>query len=374
MPINSGRTVRPNLPVLYLDESGNTGDNYLDAQQPVHVLAGFLVPEGQEPRLRQLLDALREAGAPLECHEGGAGELKSTKLLRAHRWARATAKTVSSLCSEFLPVSVIVEKRFFAAVKVAETLLHHDTNPFISAEQRTPAARTELAEQLSRLSDAALKEFSRAYANPSADAFAACIGVMKDELAAQGQGHLVRLLQGGLDALPAIVAEEQQEMELWHVEHPRFPEHRVRAGARLALDAFFASLTTLDRVLRHVHPHPANIVYDEAEEGRAFELALWAAQEGGHVRHIGRAIPGLSHQEDALQAADLLAGILYRVAKDGALNGVAPTDLDAVLAPLVSTPPASVRIGSKAFSDRIKVIAAQAAIRRQRAGRSEGDG
>ena len=73
------------LSIIYCDESGNSGPNYLDEAQPFYVLAGWVVPTDAITDVSIQLEGLRASQvqsnyvpkSPLD-----AGEVKSSSLLK----------------------------------------------------------------------------------------------------------------------------------------------------------------------------------------------------------------------------------------------------------------------------------------------------
>ncbi|MCP3167058.1 DUF3800 domain-containing protein [Myxococcus qinghaiensis] len=99
----------------FLDESGNTGANYLDPQQPVHVLAGWLVREPNMVGFARVVEKVREA---MEMPE-----LKGGRMLTTTKGRRQMLHLLKEARSFALPIFSIWEKRFCAALRVVETFL-----------------------------------------------------------------------------------------------------------------------------------------------------------------------------------------------------------------------------------------------------------
>ena len=110
---------------IYLDEGGNTGINFLDPSQPVHTLAGWIVPSELAGQARQLVVARRD--------EMSMKELKGTQLLRSARGRDNLWRLLDGLLSLGVsPVYSVVEKKYAVAGKIVETFVDPPYNDRIT--------------------------------------------------------------------------------------------------------------------------------------------------------------------------------------------------------------------------------------------------
>ena len=107
--------------VLFCDEAGNTGPNYLDVDQPLHVLAGWLVPRDKE---RALLDTLKRYRATSQ-----APELHAHRLWRRNRGKKILLGIIEACAKHCAPLYTVSYKRSCLALKLIDALMDPMTNP-----------------------------------------------------------------------------------------------------------------------------------------------------------------------------------------------------------------------------------------------------
>src|SRR5580698_458587 len=99
---------------VYCDESGNSGPNLIDEQQPCYVLAGVLSPSEGDEWLVAILDELRR-------DYNIVGEFKGSRLLERARGWRLVGDLVAAIAQRGgLLMYHVVEKRYAIAAKVVE--------------------------------------------------------------------------------------------------------------------------------------------------------------------------------------------------------------------------------------------------------------
>ena len=89
---------------VYIDESGNTGANFLDEDQPILVLLGIGIPHGSMSEILLRLDEVKNAFGYSIDHEIHAKNI--------------TKKTRESLCQEVL--NLLMERNFSLFVSISE--------------------------------------------------------------------------------------------------------------------------------------------------------------------------------------------------------------------------------------------------------------
>ncbi|TKK82818.1 DUF3800 domain-containing protein [Kribbella jiaozuonensis] len=98
------------LPVVFADESNNTGENLTDANQPVFAVAGVHLDDGAA---QDLVDHV------LAALKVGAGEPKYSKVRRSPKGKDALLDVLSSLPAESVQTHV-TGKRFMAVAKIID--------------------------------------------------------------------------------------------------------------------------------------------------------------------------------------------------------------------------------------------------------------
>jgi Protein of unknown function (DUF3800) len=110
---------------LYLDESGNTGADLHDRQQPVFTYAGTWLNDATHSHFSSFLVNLRTQHG-LQ----GTGEIKGKTLLGSRRGRGAVRALLEELDEHRVPISlVMVHKRFVAAGVVVEDCTDYVYNP-----------------------------------------------------------------------------------------------------------------------------------------------------------------------------------------------------------------------------------------------------
>lgn len=103
---------------LYFDESGNTGANFMDANQPYFVYGGWLLEKSKEDSICEKMDEIFSYSK--------AQELKAINRLRYDK-----CKELFHMMYEFgaVPVFGVADKKYMVAAKIVETFFDHIYNP-----------------------------------------------------------------------------------------------------------------------------------------------------------------------------------------------------------------------------------------------------
>ncbi len=109
---------------LFLDESGNTGSDWLNPDQPYFVYGGWLIPDAQCVGAREIIKTVFWFSK--------AKELKSKDILSGKR--RYFFEMVELLIDEAhaLPVFVVADKSYMVAAKIVETFFDYAHNPHVN--------------------------------------------------------------------------------------------------------------------------------------------------------------------------------------------------------------------------------------------------
>lgn len=297
---------------LFCDESGNSGSNYNDLEQPAHVLAGWLVRDCDRDNLIVAVDGVRRRNPQ-------AHELKGKKLLDSPR-GRETARLTIEVALEAggLPIFVVAEKRYCIAAKVVETFLDPVHN--FGAYWLSTAAnldRQSLADFFYGAPDALLHEFAKAYKSPTLDAFDRSIRAFADYATATGRIDVSTSLLAQISDLEDLVRVESADGE---------PLKRNRIIG-LNVTVFWTLLVLANGVVRPTGDAVVDVVHDEAYEYEAAFRTVFDGFRVGTERiqpsflQDGTAMPafiecmehfrlGKSTTETEVQAADVLSSSL----------------------------------------------------------------
>src|SRR5213594_629815 len=100
---------------LYCDESGNTGSNLNDPDQPFYVLAGLVVPEGAAPAVEDLVNRLRPDAAIR------SAEVKAAVLMNSSRGRQAIGRFLTEVFEVHTALFVgVYEKRFGICARIVD--------------------------------------------------------------------------------------------------------------------------------------------------------------------------------------------------------------------------------------------------------------
>lgn len=111
--------------VLYLDESGNTGTNVFDEDQPFYVYAGWLIKKEDESNI---VNYVKESFKTVK-----SKELKSTIVLKKYR-PQLYEFLKKSMKNKMFPFYYVFEKKHYVCCKVVETFFDYAHNSNVPME------------------------------------------------------------------------------------------------------------------------------------------------------------------------------------------------------------------------------------------------
>lgn len=106
---------------LYLDESGNTGTNFMDVNQPYFVYGGWLLEKDEANDICGRIEEIFSYSK--------AQEIKSKKGLKYDK-----CKELFHMMYEFnaIPIFGVADKKYMIAAKIVETFFDHIYNPYVN--------------------------------------------------------------------------------------------------------------------------------------------------------------------------------------------------------------------------------------------------
>ena len=109
--------------VLYCDESGNTGANFLDRDQPIFVLGGWFFERNESYRANSLIEKLKRENFQQ------AKELKGSRLLKSEKGRKFCVETIEKLFDlGGVPFNIVVDKRYLVYAKLVDWFLDPEYN------------------------------------------------------------------------------------------------------------------------------------------------------------------------------------------------------------------------------------------------------
>jgi hypothetical protein len=299
---------------LYCDEAGNSGPNYLDQDQPVHILAGFAVPATS-------LTAYRAALAEALARRRQATELHGVDLMRSPSGQRCIATFLrAALDAGCEPLWSAAEKQYCVAAKIVETFFDPFTNP---AARWLPtganADRQKVAEIFNSLSLAFLKPFLDAYREPTEEGLRGAAESLYHAMRLTGPPVFAWTLAGAVKHMRDITEDEDGA----EIDGKRY------IGVSLNLPVFVQFMTHADRFLKERGATNIEVVHDETSEFEAgfrwaFDVFASAKEQvsiplqNGEEVYFGLSSlrnfrTGKSEVEPEIQGADLLASALRTI-------------------------------------------------------------
>jgi hypothetical protein len=304
--------------LLFVDEAGHAGANYLDVHQPFHVAAAWLVvPNG----VRRVDVALEKIGPPSE-------ERKGSRVLKNDNGVRRVVRFLEAMGQAgAIPFFVVMERRFAVAGKFVEVFLDPLTNPGATwLPTIDPERRRKLAERLGDTLPAALLDrFAAAYRAPSEPEFSAIVAEAEGVLAGMGDPEL-KLVASSLAVARNLVAEI--------VEYETYQDETTKHAqwAALNVPALGHLLRMVDRLVdgagvTYDVVHDENVQFDvpfkrvvASYSGPGAEKVDVTLADGRPFRGIYRNLATFrlesSTSMPGLRAADVLAAAVAKVAKE----------------------------------------------------------
>jgi hypothetical protein len=300
------------LPV-FCDESGNTGSNFLDADQPVYVLAGWGVK----------FDGLLSASALVEsCRSryGIRGELRAKNLLKTRAGCKAAADLIDKLSPHpCFPIFTIVEKRYAVAAKIVDTYLHYAYNPEAPKIVGFDAvACQELADLFCGIPEDLLRRFAAAYRT---------LDILELKAVAFELGTIkgTKIPRDILRAIPGVVPKLS---EIVGVEAGFRSSQPNNAIGSLNFPVFVNMLCLVESLAERANTR-ATVHHDrivEFEQCFQWIFDAYRSSKGAgkikltsgvtiplSLQHINELVMAESHSNSLIQAADILAGVLSQV-------------------------------------------------------------
>jgi hypothetical protein len=319
---------------LFCDESGNAGSNWLDVEQPFHVAAGWLVAGRDRDEFEAVVSsALEESQAP---------ELKGSTLLRRERGIVTVIGVIERLHGLGLPLFIVADRAFCVAGKAVDTFLDPFTNP-AAAWLPTGALRRrqDVWETVSALPVNALNDFATAYRSPTPDAFRAAAGGLARALRdARAPDELVRGFEGAVLLADSICEAETFDAAGGHglataLNAPVFL-HLVKKAERL-LESMPLAHPLAELAIIHDNVARVDRVLADALKTLSVPTnrsAEYVGLDGELVRlgvkHVARFEVSDSRAVPGIQAADLLATSVAKLAREARANGEWPGALGAL--------------------------------------------
>jgi len=298
--------------IVYCDESGNTGPNYIDPQQPFYVLAGWWVEENKES---YSIDAVNSV---LHAYTESASEIKGAALVKNSNGQKAILSLIRNLGKTgCVPIYVLAEKKYCVAAKIVETLLDPVYNQLVSYDfWNNVGFKQDTADVIYGLPDVVLTEFALAYHSLDPHALLKSINSISKSLLSISYSNLSILLSGSTKKISEIVDAEINSEE-------GIPGHGFRT---LNMPVFADFICRVEQISRLAKVDEVSVLHDNIPEFK--ETYDWLFELYKNARRIdiplsnGTIIPlGFQYLKNfaladstsstLIQAADVLASTIF---------------------------------------------------------------
>lgn len=148
---------------FFVDESGNTGTDWLNIDQPFFVYGGWLIPNENIDNVNIYLSEF--------IMKEQSGELKSNKILKRNDGLKLFDEIFNSLLCDFsaLPVFAVVDKEFMVSAKIVETFFDYAYNPSVNTYLTHPVELKKALANCILTSKGILTKFSELIKNGTID-------------------------------------------------------------------------------------------------------------------------------------------------------------------------------------------------------------
>jgi len=323
----------------YCDESGNTGANLLDPNQPILMVGGWVINDDYIETAESIVSKYNRLLKPR------ANELHGVQLLKSEIGTRAILHLIHDLCElNCLPVCQFAEKRFRLAGHVIEVFLAPESNPYIPKSfDFKDKGKPELADKIYSLPDELLVEFAEAYVTVDRSLLLDSLRNIATALSLRLETKLADLMLGSLPNIDIIVEEIKDG-------RARFPSNTLTAPNLSAFHMLFQYLESFGRM---GGIEKISIVHDESKQfSTTFRMVFEAYRDvppavikRGPFRneYFGfESVKDLtfadSKKSPLLQAADVLISTMYRFATNIYRGSPNPTGLMDIAKLLLEVP------------------------------------
>jgi hypothetical protein len=315
--------------IIYCDEAGNTGPNYVDPEQPIYALGAWSVPFSSLADVAATVEKHRQKYAPQE------KDFSARKLVKKNKGQTGILSLLTALGElGCIPLFGVMEKRFCVAAKIVEVFMDPMFNPKLTtAIIGDTTTKIEIANSIyEHVADNVLADFSEAYEAPTADNLEACLDDIAKEARRYLSPELANVLEGSRPNLKEL-AEFEGDAQFFG-----------KARATPNVPAFVAMLMMVEKLARTGAIDPIKLVHDESSDYEVTYAKLHTSHKhakesivkypnGAEVLLPLKYIPEFevddSKTSPFLQAADILAGTVVHITKAALKKrALTPTEVD----------------------------------------------
>ena len=288
----------------YFDESGNTGSNWLDVQQPYFVYGGWVMSDDRCTLAEQVLR---------ECFS----KSKATELKSKYIWQKRRSDLITFINrmideAEAIPCFGVADKRYMIAAKMCETFFDPEYNPYVNGvltvkSELKKALADSLSENNSLICDFAelIKQGTidlpkmRLIRDAISDHFAAKCNIVVSTIESLSDNNLISMIA----EFECITKNGAEKRWMSFVE-----------------PILFERLVSIDRLCDYINER-GTIYVDELSKYEDVFARLNDIIQTGHIyKFVSSVEMRNSKTELLIQSADLLSGFVAR--SFGEINNV----------------------------------------------------
>ncbi|MGN7311472.1 DUF3800 domain-containing protein [Alkalicoccobacillus gibsonii] len=244
---------------IYCDESGNTGTNYLDNDQPFYVLSGWLIERNLSYKAKDTIQSLLKNNYPQ------AAELKGAKLLKSNKGISFCHEVIKSLGqNQAFPFFVITEKKYLLAAKLVESFFDPEYNRRIHSQFLFDKdLRKKIAELFYFHCDEALEKYLIFSKDPKIELIEEAYRSLEESLNKAGFDQIVYALRGIEDNLSEILDEEETTRDTYKKAAMKAPNFPVFVYFLQLIEKFSRNSEIKKIRMFHDNIHQFNVAYPD---------------------------------------------------------------------------------------------------------------
>lgn len=297
---------------LFCDESGNSGANLNDKNQPFYVLAGWLVKDEEINDAEKKLTDFKTEFYP------GKVELKSVEMLKSSKGKTNANNLIRIMGSVGAPFFIIAEKRFVIAAKIVETFLDPEYNDNVgSIYTWNNIEKKRISNLIYTNCIQTIELFGNSYKEPNLENYSHSLELLIKELNNSSNNDLAILFSGSYRYLEKIVEIEKELID-------EYPKKTMRS---LNLTVFITFIQLIEKFSLNVGIESAKLIHDATQQfeetlPEAFKLyakekdenLAFVLEDGQIILSTLQCLKSINFSDSIdskiIQAADILAGFL----------------------------------------------------------------
>lgn len=297
---------------IYCDESGNSGANLNDKDQPFYVLAGWLVNDEEIVDVERKVTDFKNEFFP------DKKEIKSVETLRSNPGRKNANNLLKLMEGSGSPFFIVAEKRFVIAAKLVETFLDPEYNDNVgSIYTWNNVEKKRIANLIYENCNNTIEVFGKSYKEPNYENYEISLNLLIEELKKCNYNELAIKFSGASRHIKEIV---DIEIEITN----EYPNKTMRS---LNLTVFISFAQMVEKFCLFSGIENSKIVHDATQQfeetlPKAFELyakekdenIAFELEDGQIILTTFQCLKSIIFSDSIdsriIQASDILAGYI----------------------------------------------------------------